>query len=210
MCLCWGYWEEPAETERKVAICNLALGNGSRELDFLACWKMGAPCRDAWHKHTHTVKIWKAPAPKIMISRLKLWLIPVCFPNLSQRLLVATDFSVTPWTAFIIHFLCIKSIYQLCFQIFTQPLLDLQENLSTCHIHTYQNNREFIKTITLWFSRCFNSPFTVPIRRNREDVSAQLSHFIPCGRSSCSPAAIKCFSVFEILGCDHYIMGWYE
>lgn len=72
MCLCCSYCKEPTEADRKAAIFNLAPGNGSRKLDILACWKMGTPCRHAWHKEAHAVEIWKAQAPKIMFSRLNL------------------------------------------------------------------------------------------------------------------------------------------
>lgn len=46
MCLCSSYCED---ADRKAAIINLAPRSQSRKLDILACWKMGAPCRHAWH-----------------------------------------------------------------------------------------------------------------------------------------------------------------
>lgn len=87
----------------------------------------------------------------------------------------------------------------MCLLIFTQPFLGPHEDNGACHIPTYRNKREFIKTIKVWFSRCFNSSFTFPFRRYRGDVSAQLSQLIPCGRSSCSPASTECLWVFKRL-----------
>jgi len=66
------YVEAEKPTDKKAVVFNLALGNRSRKFDILACWKMGTPCRHAWHKEEQTVEIWKAQAPNIMFSWLKL------------------------------------------------------------------------------------------------------------------------------------------
>ncbi len=74
MRLCQGYCKDPAETDRKAAIFNLAPNEGAESFIFLHAGKWEGHAGSPGTKNSHTVKIWKAKAPKIMFSRLKLWL----------------------------------------------------------------------------------------------------------------------------------------
>lgn len=153
--------------------CTYATWERAESWTFPAWWKVGVPSRGTWHPHSPKLDGSNSPNHLLTVEIMNH---ASLFSKLNPCLLVAADFSCPSWL-----FTVKREFFHIQNWFLSPSFFFFFFNKTWVFAtSTYLNNRESTETIKVWFNRCFNSPFTVPFRRNREAVSAHLSQFLTC------------------------------